>query len=60
MIFIYSQITLWQYFSTVNGHNPANKEQFLRYNKVSTQWHPISFAVIVKLAYDELLFEIKF
>ena len=31
----------------------------LRYNKVSTQWNPISFTVKVKKAYDELLFETK-
>ena len=31
----------------------------MRYNKVSTQWDPISFTVKVKIAYDELLFEVK-
>ena len=28
---------------------------FLRYNKMSTQWDPISFTVKVKITYDELL-----
>jgi len=32
---------------------------FLTYNKVSTQWDPISFTVKVKTAYDELLLETK-
>jgi len=32
---------------------------FLRYNKVSTQWDPISFTVKVKTPYDELLIETK-
>jgi len=35
------------------------KNIFVRYNKVSTQWDPISFTVKVKIAYDELLFEVK-
>ena len=35
------------------------KNIFLRYNKVSTQWDPISFTVKVKITYDELLFESK-
>ena len=30
---------------------------FLRHNKVSAQWDPISCTVKVKIAYDELLFE---
>ena len=41
------------------GHHQANKEQFLRCNKVSAQWNPILFTVKVKMAYDELLFETK-
>ena len=28
---------------------------FLRYNKVTTQWDPISFTVKVKITYDEIL-----
>jgi len=31
------------------------KNTFLRYNKVSTQWDPVSFTVKVKIAYDETL-----
>ena len=27
----------------------------LRYNKVRTQWNPISFTVKVKITYDEIL-----
>ena len=34
-------------------------KNILRYNKLSTQWDPISFTVKVKTAYDELLFEPK-
>ena len=28
---------------------------FLRYNKVSTQWDPISCTATVKITYDEIL-----
>jgi len=32
---------------------------FLRYNKVSTQWDPISFTVRFKIMYDEILIYTK-
>jgi len=33
-------------------------KNILRYNKLSTQWDPISFTVTVKITYDELLVEL--
>ena len=33
----------------------GQQRTFLTYNKVCTQWDPISFAVRVKITYDEIL-----
>ena len=52
---IYTQVTLRQHVSTVDGHLQASREHFLRYNKVSTQWDPISFKAKVKITYDGIL-----
>ena len=38
-------------FRPSEGHHQANKEHFLAYNKMSTQWDPISFTVKVKTVY---------
>ena len=51
---IYSQVTLRQHVSAVNGHLQANREHF-NLNKVSTQFDPISFTVKDKITYDEIL-----
>ena len=53
--YIYTQVTSWQHVSTVNGHLQANREHFLRYNKVNTKWDAISSTVKVKITYDEIL-----
>jgi len=53
----HTQITLWQHVLTVRHSSSGQWRTFLRYKKVSTQWHPILFTVKVKISNDELLFE---
>ena len=57
---MYTQVTLWQHVSTVRRSSSGQYIIFLRYNKVSTQWNPISFTVKVKTAYDEIYLKPKF
>jgi hypothetical protein len=54
---INTHVTLWKHVSTVRPSSSGQERTHLRYNKVRTQWDPISFTVKVKLANDELLFE---
>jgi len=43
--YIQTQVTLWQHVSTVRRSSSGQWRTLLRYNKVSTQWDPISFTV---------------